>query len=64
MLRRAFEICGGFKLYKGKAYHQVDRKKDEPEPSPVMTEIHKRATRRLVLCFDGVFSISNVADDV
>lgn len=51
MLGRAFELCGGFKLYKKPS--PIPPPKPCLTPSSVMTEVHKRATRRLILCFDG-----------
>jgi len=51
MLKRTFELCGGFKLYKKPL--PVPTAKPELDPSSVMAEVHKRATRRLILCLDG-----------
>jgi hypothetical protein len=55
MLKKAFELCGGFKLYKAPPQPpQLDLIKSPSENMSTIPEVHKRASRRLVLCFDGI----------
>lgn len=56
MLRTAFELCGGFKVYKKSRPPHTKSATHDVKPSPEMTEVHKRATRRLILCIDGIIT--------